>query len=251
MQIDFGQDEVAFGTSVKNITVPERLRTRIPTGISYIDAAFGGRGLTPSVVTLFTGTSGAGKSTMMLNLAEGLTSRGGFSLYNTAEESAYQVALVAERIGLRGDVRMGQVNSAPHLLEKFDALVAKEGRGMHPFLVVDSLQTLHDGKFSTGRITSATSERVLEQLTSYAKQTYCNIFVIGQVTKSGRMAGTNKLKHMVDAHIHMMVVEDDESEFNKCRFLAVEKNRFGGAGFGSYLKLEERGFREVARLAED
>ena len=71
----------------------DQLKKRCKTGIKFIDDAFGGKGMTPSVCTLFTGTPGAGKTTLMLQLADSLTRQGHVCLFNTAEESLYQVRL--------------------------------------------------------------------------------------------------------------------------------------------------------------
>ena len=74
-----------------------------------------------------------------------------------------------------------------------------------------------------------------------------NIVVIGQVTKDGKMAGSNKLKHMVDSHIHLSVEQKDE-DLRGCRVIETKKNRFGGCGHTVFLKLRKNGFTEVARL---
>jgi predicted ATP-dependent serine protease len=67
------------------------------------------------------------------------------------------------------------------------------------------------------------------------------------VTKSGKMAGTQKLKHMVDAMITLDVERKDEQLLG-CRILEVEKNRFGGAGHIFFLALRQDGFTEVQRV---
>ena len=58
--------DIEFGTSIQDVEVPSILRKRIPTGLEFFDAVIGGEGFTPSMVTLFTGTPGAGKTTLML-----------------------------------------------------------------------------------------------------------------------------------------------------------------------------------------
>jgi len=61
------------------------------------------------------------------------------------------------------------------------------------------------------------------------------------------MAGSNKLKHMVDSHIHLSVEQKDE-DLRGCRVIETKKNRFGGCGHTVFLKLRKNGFTEVARL---
>lgn len=252
MQLNVGVKEIPFGAAIDKLVVPEKLRLRIPTGYDIMDAALGGKGMTPSVTTLFTGTPGAGKTTMLLMVAAAAARNGCCPVYNSAEESAYQVKMVYERLLLHGSFGFGGETCAPRLLDKFTNLHAKSGNvNKHPLLIVDSLQTMHDGMDKSGRISNATGERVLEQITSWAKETYSNAFVIGQVTKSGKAAGNNKLRHMVDAHIGITIDTDDRSPFYGSRKMKVFKNRFGPNGGVIFMRLEETGFVELGRSDDD
>jgi len=247
MKIDLIQD-IPFGTSIQDIEVPEVLKRRISTGINYFDAVIGGEGFTPSMVTLFTGTPGAGKTTMMLNLANSLQGHGAQVVFNTAEESLHQVKMTCDRLKLKHEFMVGGLDNVQELLAGCDKIRAHKNYKDRPFfLVVDSLQCMTDGYFKSGRITSATAERSMQLLTSYAKEHAVNIIVIGQVTKDGKMAGSNKLKHMVDSHIHLSVEQKDE-DLRGCRVIETKKNRFGGCGHTVFLKLRKNGFTEVARL---
>lgn len=240
-------EDVAFGSSIQEITVPDELKKRIPCGLDYFQAILGGEGFTPSAVTLFTGMPGAGKTTMMLSLANALQRRGAEVVFNTAEESLYQIKLTCDRLMLKQPFKVGGETRVPVLLEGCDKL--RESAPERPFfLIVDSLQCLDDGKFHTGRITTATAERALALLTSYAKEHAVNVIVIGQVTKDGKMSGSNKLKHMVDAHVHLSIETKDE-DLKGCRILETQKNRFGGAGHVVFLDLHRTGFTEVARVS--
>jgi len=247
MQLKVNNSNIGFGINVRDIEVPKALRRKVSSGLQYFDDAMGGEGFTPSVVTLFTGTPGAGKTTMMLKLADHLTASGALCVFNTAEESLYQVRMVTERIGVRHGFSVGSETHVPTLLEKCDKLRGlPENKGKDFFLIVDSLQCMDDGKYKDGGINSKTPERVLQQLTEYCKEHMVNAIVIGQVNKSGQMAGTQKLKHMIDAHLHLSVEEKDEQLIG-CRVLETLKNRFGSAGSAFFLKLGEHGFREVGR----
>ena len=85
-------------------------------------------------------------------------------------------------------------------------------------------------------------------ITDYCTKHLVNAIIIGQVNKSGQMAGSNKLKHMVDAMLSLDVERKDQDLFG-CRVLTTEKNRFGGAGHIFYLNLRSNGFQEVARVS--
>mgnify|MGYP006216428571 FL=1 len=115
------------------------------------------------------------------------------------------------------------------------------------FLIVDSLQTLIDGKYGEDHTNSQSAVRSLQILTDYAKEHYINVICIGQVNKSGNMAGSQKLKHMVDAMLHLSIEKKDE-DFKGLRVLETVKNRFGGAGWTFFLDLKKEGFSEVARV---
>jgi len=247
MKINVAIDDIPFGTSIQDIKVPDVLKKRVPTGLEYFDAVIGGEGFTPSMVTLFTGTPGCGKTTMMLTLANSLQGHGAQVVFNTAEESLHQVKMTTDRLRLRNSFMVGGLDNVAELLKGCDKV--REGNPDRPFfLIVDSLQCMNDGYFKSGRITSATSERSLQMITNYAKEHACNILVIGQVTKDGKMAGSNKLKHMVDSHIHLSVEEKDE-DLRGCRVLETQKNRFGGCGHIVFLNLRKTGFQEVARIS--
>jgi DNA repair protein RadA/Sms len=240
-------DDIPNGTNILDVEVPEALRKRVKSGLEYFDDALGGKGFTPSAVTLFTGTPGAGKTTMMLELANSLTGHGSNVLFNTAEESLYQLKMTVERLKLRHGFSAGQETSVPQLLENCTELREKDPKKPF-FLIVDSLQTLNDGKYGDHSTNSKTAERSLLMITDYCKEHYCNAVIIGQVTKNGQMAGANVLKHMVDAMMSLDVERKDD-DLMGCRVLTTEKNRFGGAGHIFFLSLRERGFDEVSRVS--
>ena len=247
MKLNVKADDIQFGTNILNIEVPKQLRKKVRSGIKFIDDALGGEGFTPSAVTFFTGTPGAGKTTMMLKMADSLTKQGATVVFNTAEESLYQVKLVAERLGLKHGFHAGQETSVPALLEYCDSL--REAAPNKPFfLIVDSLQTLDDGKYANGGGGRAKDRRCLSMITDYCKSNYSNAIVIGQVNKSGQMAGSNVVKHMVDSMMTLSVEEKD-IDLRGCRVLQMVKNRFGGAGGTFFLDLQSKGFREVARVS--
>lgn len=246
MKLNVKNDDIVFGTNILDIKIPSKLRERYPCGVDYLDSAFGGEGFTPSTISLFTGEPGAGKTTLMLTLANAITKKGYLCLFNTAEESLYQVKMTCERLELESGFVAGQESYVPRLLKNCDAL-RKRFPNKPFFLIVDSLQTLNDGKYGESHTNSQSSVRSLQALTDYAKEHYVNIICIGQVNKSGNMAGSQKLKHMVDAMLHLSIERKDE-DFKGLRVLETIKNRFGGAGWTFFLDLKKEGFNEVARV---
>lgn len=239
--------EIAFGTNILDITIPEHLKRKFATGLNYFDGALGGEGMTPSCVTLFTGTPGAGKTTMMLTMADSITKQGGICLFNTAEESLYQTAMTAQRLRLKNGFITGNTDDVTKLIEGAQAAM-EANPGKQFVMIVDSLQCLDDGKYSSGVKTSGTAIRCLEMITNFCKETGACAVVINQVNKQGKMAGSNKLKHMVDAHMHLSV-EQKEQDLLGCRVLETQKNRFGGCGHIFFLHMGKRGFKTVAKVS--
>jgi len=247
MKLATRTDGIDRGTNILKVEVPKELRTRIRTGISHMDDALGGRGFTPSMVTQFTGTPGAGKTTLMLETANALTGKGAAVLFNTAEESLFQLKMTVERLRLRHGFIAGQDVMVPDLLDHCDEIRAANPKKPF-FLIVDSLQTLNDGKYGANQMNSKSAQRSLAAITDYCKAHFVNAIIIGQVTKSGTMAGANVLKHMVDAYLTLDVERKDQDLLG-CRVLQTEKNRFGGAGHIFFLALRENGFMEVSRVS--
>lgn len=237
-----------FGTNILDVKVPAALRSRVKTGVDYIDGSFGGQGLTPSAVTLFTGTPGAGKTTMMLKLVDSLVGNGSIGVFNTGEESLYQVKMTSERLRLKNGFAVGEETHIPTLLAKCDELRAANPNKSF-VLVIDSLQTMDDGKYDNGTTNSRTPERALAMITNWCKEHNTSAIVIGQVGKNGQFAGRNVLKHMVDSMLELTVEEDIRSELHGCRILTMTKNRFGGAGHRYYLDLKGHGFKVVAKVS--
>lgn len=247
MKLNVRNDSITFGTNILTVEVPKELRNKVKSGIEYVDGALGGEGFTPSQVVLFTGTPGAGKTTMTLTMADRLTKQGAVVVFNTAEESLFQVKLIAERLGLKSGFAVGQETHVPTLLQKCDELRAKNP-GKPFFLMVDSLQCMDDGHYADGQTNSQSAVRALGLITDWCKSNYSNAMVIGQVTKDGKMAGSQKLKHMVDAMMELSIEEKDE-DLRGCRVLQTVKNRFGGCGHTFYLAMEPKGFKVVAKVS--
>jgi len=235
------------GSNILSIDIPHQLEATAKTGIGFIDDSFGGAGMTPSVTTLFTGVPGSGKTTLMLQLANSLVKQGHTCLFNTAEESLFQIRRTAKRLGLEHGFAVGDANHVPTILKTCNKL-REDNPGKQLFLIIDSLQTLDDGHFSTGRITSATAERALQEITNYCKDNWVIALVVGQVNKAGQFSGSSKLKHMVDAHMHLKIETDERSDNFGYRLFEMQKNRFGGSGHAHILDMSSRGLKEYGTL---
>jgi len=238
------KDNFQFGTQLNSVEVPAALRKKVSSGVDFFDTALGGQGFTPGAVTLFTGEAGSGKTTAMLTLADGLSRRGATVVYNSGEESLYQLKMTAERLLLQGRFVAGNEIHVPTLLANCEKL-RKASPDKPFFLVVDSLQCMDDGHYADGSINSKSAERSLQLITEWAKEHYTNPIAIGQVTKGGKFAGANTLRHMVDTYVHMSI-ERKDPDLAGCRIMETEKNRYGGAGARIFLGMTEAGFKTIA-----
>lgn len=251
MKLNIEVDGLDRGTNILDIEVPSHMRRRVKTGLPWIDDVLGGQGLVPSQAILFTGTPGAGKTTSMLQLADAITKVGNVALYNSREESLYQVKMTAERLKLKSGFTAGQDEMVADIISHTRALM-DESHGKDTFMVIDSLQTVNDGKYGSGTFNGQTPVRAIEMLTDFCKRghngRYPIMFVIGQVTKGGEFAGKNTIKHAVDTHIHLYVEQDEKDEFFGERILECQKNRFGYAGKRLVLGLESTGLFKKAEF---
>jgi len=239
-------DTFEFGTTLNEVEVPAAMKKKIPSGLEYWDSALGGQGFTPGAVTLFTGGAGAGKTTTMLLLADALARNGAAVVFNSGEESLFQLRMTSQRLGLLCHFVASNEIHVPTLLDNCTKMRnSAKYKGKPFFLILDSLQCMDDGHYPDGATNSKTPERVLQLVTEYAKEHYVNPVVIGQVNKSNRFLGSNTLKHMVDTHTHLSI-ETKDPDLAGLRILETEKNRYGGAGKRQFLAMTETGFTLVA-----
>lgn len=265
-------DTLPRGANIRDIEVDPRLRVRIDTGLDFVNFVKSGdadlKGFVPGEVVLFTGTPGAGKSTLALQLADSLTGQGHTVLLNGVEESPAQMKMTYERLGLENgfelcnSIFVDRVESPKdladavgdnfllsHMREQLAAHRAEEKKrgsdkkGKHMVVIVDSLQAMNDGKWGLAS-NSKTPIRVLEELCNFAKAEFVTVIVIGHVGKAGEFKGDNTLLHMVDAHMHLYVDVDPKSDTEGCRLLEMRKNRFGPSGITAVLDIGKHGLRE-------
>lgn len=235
MRLTLGQPKVTNSTNILDIEVPSELENNEPTGMPHIDALFAGDGVTPSTAAFITGIPGAGKTTLLLQLADAITGQGHIAVYNTGEESLYQVRKVVRRLDLKHGFVPSYETTDKAILKKVKA-IQKANPKKRVFLFVDSLQCVEHEREAGARGRPAAGDNAtiksLETLTMWAKETFGILFVIGMVGKNGEFLGNNKIKHMIDCHLHMDVDTERKSETYGQRMATMTKNRFGISGIG-------------------
>jgi DNA repair protein RadA/Sms len=188
------------------------------TGLSELDRVLGG-GVVPGSVTLLGGEPGVGKSTLLLQVLRSMALTGAPVVLVSAEESAAQVRLRAERLG--------PVPPTLLLLEATDVrAVTRSMKEIHPALVVvDSIQAVADAGVA-GLPGSVPQVRACaEYLVRLAKTDGVPVVLVGHVTKDGALAGPRVLEHLVDT---VMTVEGDRH--HALRMVRATKHRFGPTG---------------------
>jgi DNA repair protein RadA/Sms len=210
-----------------------RSAVRLASGSVEFDRVLGG-GLVPGSVTLLGGDPGIGKSTLLLQVAARVVKERGV-LYATGEESADQVSLRAQRLGLDAqELRLVAEADLERILE-----VAREsGAGL---LVVDSIQTVFVPEIASSAGGVAQLRECAAALVRFAKTSGTAVMIVGHVTREGTIAGPKVLEHLVDTVLYF---ESDAG--SRYRIVRATKNRFGAVNELTFFAMTEQGLREVA-----
>ena len=206
---------------------------RTPTGIAELDRVLGG-GIVAGGVVLIGGDPGIGKSTLLLQTVDALSTRMK-ALYVTGEESTAQVALRARRLGLAGD----QVRVLAEIqLERIQATIEAEAPA---FCVIDSIQTVYSDQLTSAPGSVAQVRECAAHLTRAAKSSGTCVVLVGHVTKEGALAGPRVLEHIVDTVLYFE--GDTHSSY---RLVRAIKNRFGAVNEIGVFAMTERGLKGVS-----
>ncbi len=183
-----------------------------PTGIGELDRVLGD-GLVPGSVTLLGGEPGIGKSTLLLQL---LASWPGRTLYVSAEESAQQVRLRAERLGaVHPNLWLLAETALPYIIAAIDEV-------QPTLVVIDSIQTVADPDLGSSPGSVVQVRGCAGRLVHEAKSRNVPMVLVGHVTKDGGLAGPRTLEHVVD-----VVLSFEGDRHHALRLLRAVKNRFG------------------------
>lgn len=206
---------------------------RSSSGITEFDRVLGG-GIVPGSLVLIGGDPGIGKSTLLLQVAEKLTTSLGKVLYVSGEESERQIKLRGERLGLNpaGLYLLGET-----CLER---VFEEIGRLDPSAIVVDSVQTEFSMKLESAPGSVSQVREVAGQFLMLAKNRNVPVFLIGHVTKEGAIAGPKVLEHVVDTVLYF----EGERHHNH-RIVRAIKNRFGAANELGVFEMTSRGLSPV------
>lgn len=206
---------------------------RIETGIGELDRVLGG-GIVPGALILLSGDPGIGKSTLVLQLAASVCANAGTVLYGSGEESAGQIKLRADRLGITAKNLIIQADTS------LEAILQEANLRKPALVVVDSIQTMYcqSVEGTPGSLTQIREST--SHLMTFAKTMGIPVIVIGHVTKEGAIAGPRMMEHMVDVVLYF------EGERNyQFRILRGIKNRFGSTNETGLFTMTEKGLSEL------
>lgn len=206
---------------------------RRPTGWAEVDRVLGG-GVVKGSVVLLGGEPGVGKSTLLLQLAGSIATSGESVVIASAEESVQQVAMRAERLGIR-DEKIELVAD-----DSVDAIVSLVEETRPSLVVVDSIQTVGVPEISTAPGGVSQVRESAARLIRLAKTTDVAVVLVGHVTKEGGLAGPKILEHMVDVVLYL---EGDPDR--GLRILRSNKNRYGATHVSGMFDMQGDGLVEV------
>lgn len=208
-------------------------RARVSTGIGELDRILGGGTVIGSAI-LIGGDPGIGKSTLLLQLCEGVSRQGLRTLYVSGEESLIQTKLRAERLDVSSDELLLVAETNLHT-------VAEHIKRCQPQIaVIDSIQMMYKSDLGSAPGSVSQVRECAGELVVLAKSTGTAVFLIGHVTKGGVIAGPRVLEHIVDTVLYF-----EGDKYQSFRILRAIKNRFGSTNEIGIFEMRSDGLIEV------
>ena len=213
--------------------IPYCKEVRSSLGIDELDRVLGG-GFVKGSLVLLGGDPGIGKSTLMLQISDILARAGKKILYVNGEESAHQVRMRSERLGIKGEgISVVTATQLESIIECADT-------HKPDLMVIDSIQTIYGLRLSSAPGSVAQVRDCGGELMRYAKAKGVTTVLIGHVTKFGAIAGPKTLEHMVDAVLYF---EGDSNQ--QYRIIRAIKNRFGSTNEIGVFEMTGTGLKEI------
>lgn len=206
---------------------------RLPLSMDEFNRVLGG-GLVPGSVVLIGGDPGIGKSTLLLQISALLAETVQPVLYVSGEESAQQIKLRANRLGLKGEgLFIFNEIDITGILHYIQALSPK-------LVIIDSIQTVYWSELASAPGSITQVREAAAQFQAIAKSLNVPIFLIGHVTKDGTIAGPRVLEHIVDVVLYL-----EGERYHTYRLLRGVKNRFGATNEVGVFEMKDLGLAEV------
>ena len=230
---------IAVASKAKPVKVQEissAKETRLDLECGELNRVLGG-GLVPGSLILLGGEPGIGKSTLLLQVA--LRLRDKKVLYVSGDESAQQIKMRAERIGIANE-------NCLILTETNTTEIIRHFEDVKPDIaIIDSIQTLESSAVDSTAGSISQIRETAAEMNKVAKSLHVPTFLIGHITKDGSIAGPKILEHIVDA-----VIQFEGDRHYGFRVLRTIKNRFGSSSELGIFEMNANGLREVSNPSE-
>ena len=210
---------------------------RLDSGIGEFNSVLGG-GIVPGSIVLLAGEPGIGKSTLLLQVIDGISSKSK-ALYVTGEESLSQVKLRADRLGLKfNNFDLAASTDADMVTETIRS-------GDYDFVIVDSIQTMETAEVSSSAGTISQITNSAQRIQDAAKEQDVAVLMVGHVTKQGNIAGPKILEHLVDVVLYL-----EGEKFGNFKLLRGVKNRFGSTNELGLFEMKNEGLLAIKNPSE-
>ncbi|GEK29263.1 DNA repair protein RadA [Furfurilactobacillus siliginis] len=228
--------QTAKAELIKDVSLKEV--PRVKTNLQEFNRVLGG-GVVPGSLVLIGGDPGIGKSTLLTQVSGQLNETGGRVLYVSGEESATQIKMRADRLGVGGgDFYLYPETDMGNIRDQITELDPA-------FVIIDSVQTMQEPDITSAVGSVSQIREVTAELMQIAKTNQITIFIVGHVTKGGAIAGPKILEHMVDTVLYF-----EGDLHHTYRILRAVKNRFGSTNELGIFEMREDGLSEVANPSE-
>ena len=244
--VEVVEERTSARAAVNTGNVPRPLREvdeeelqRVALPMEELSRVLGG-GLVPGSLILVGGEPGIGKSTLLLQAATVIAeSTDRPVLYVSGEESARQIKMRANRLGLSTD------GVFVHTETGLDAIIHHADQLDPSVLIVDSVQTVISPELTSAAGSISQVREAAARLQWWAKSGNSTVFLVGHVTKQGSIAGPKVLEHIVDTVLYL-----EGDPFHTYRLLRSTKNRFGATSEVGVFEMRETGMVEVTNPSE-
>ncbi|MEN2258860.1 DNA repair protein RadA [Paraclostridium benzoelyticum] len=206
---------------------------RFSTCIKELDRVLGG-GVVKGSLVLVGGDPGIGKSTLLIQVSSNVANSGKKVLYISGEESASQIKMRAQRLGIKSD-------NLYIFAENNLSIIEAHLESVNPDLIIlDSIQTVFSPEITSAPGTVSQIKEGTSRFMKISKKMGISTFVVGHVTKEGALAGPKVLEHMVDTVLYF-----EGERFNTYRLIRAVKNRFGSTNELGVFEMREVGLVEL------
>ncbi len=224
---------------------PQRLREvsmevseRLFIPVEEFNRVMGG-GIVPGSITLIGGEPGVGKTTLLSQLSAMMADDVGTVLYVSGEESARQIKMRADRLGLDAeDLFLLTETNLGNIFEQVQRIDPT-------ILIIDSIQTVYTDELDSSPGLVSQVRECASRLQGLAKSSGISVFLVGHVTKEGNIAGPRVLEHIVDTVLYL-----EGDPFQAFRLLRSVKNRFGATSEVGVFEMQGAGMVEVPNPSE-